>query len=50
MDHMWSFLLIDGPGEVMILYLAPDGSCYYLLYRLYFWVELSVQRRLSDFC
>ena len=40
MDLMWSFLLIDGPGEVMIRYLAPNGSCYYLLYMLYFLVEL----------
>ena len=46
MDHMWSFLLVYEPGEVMILYLVPDGPCYDMLYRLYFLVELLVQRRL----
>ena len=46
MDPMWSFLLVDGPGEVMIRYLAPDEPCYYLLYMLYFCVELFVQRSL----
>ena len=47
MDPMWSFLLVDGLGEVMIRYLASDGPCYYLLYMLYFWIELPVQRRLN---
>ena len=46
MDPMWSFLLVDEPGEVMILYLALDRPCYYLLYRLCFWVEFPVQMRL----
>ena len=46
MDLMWLFLLVDEPGEVMNDIWPPMGLCYYLLYMLYFWVELPVQRRL----
>ena len=30
------FLLISGPGQVIELYYALDGPCYYVLYRLDF--------------
>ena len=36
MDPMWSFLFISGPGEVIVLYWASNGPCYYVLYRLDF--------------
>ena len=42
MDSMWSFLLVDGPEELMIRYLTLDRPCYYLLYMLYFWVEVPI--------
>ena len=40
------FLFINGPGAVIVLYWAPDGSCDYIIVHVGFWIELPVQRRL----
>ena len=40
------FLLINGPGAVIVLYWTPDGSCDCIVVEVRFWIELSIQRRL----
>ena len=40
------FLLINGPGVVIVLYWASDGSCYCIIVHVRFWIELLIQMRL----
>ena len=40
------FLLIKGPGAVIVFYWVPDGSCDCIIIQVGFWIELLVQRRL----
>ena len=40
------FLLINGPGAIIVLHWAPDGSCDCILVQVGFWIELPIQRRL----
>ena len=42
----WSPLLINGPGVVIVLYWAPEGSCDIIVIQVVYWVELLEQRRL----
>ena len=46
MDPMWSFLLISGHGEVVVLYWASDGAMLLCFVQVVFWVEFPIQRRL----
>ena len=43
------FLLINGFDAVIMLYWTSDGSCDCIVVQVGFWIELPVQRRLSDF-
>ena len=45
-DWCCQFLLINGPGTVIVLYWASDESCYCIIVHVGFWIELPVQRRL----
>ena len=38
--------LINGPGAVIMLYWAPDGTCDCIVVQVGFWIELLVQMRL----
>ena len=40
------FLLINGPGTVIVIYWALNWSCNYIIVHVGFLVELLVQRRL----
>ena len=40
------FLLINGPGAIIVLYWASDGSCDCIIVQVGFWIELPLQRRL----
>ena len=46
MGPMWSILLINALGAVIVLYWAPNGSCDLIVVQVGFWIELLVQRRL----
>ena len=39
-------LLRNGPGAVIVLYWAPNGSCDYIIVQVGFWIELPIQRSL----
>ena len=43
------FLLINGPGAVIVLYWASVGSCYYILCKLGFGYSPRTKETLSDF-
>ena len=40
------FLLINGPGEVIVLYWPLDGSCDCIVVQVGFWIEVPIQKRL----
>ena len=40
------FLLMNGPGAVIVLYWVSDGLCYCIIVQVGFWIELLVQRKL----